>query len=61
MEDKAIQPPANVNVGLSGPTARTTRGDEFRGCHAAITLRAGKTRQNANGGFRPKLVTLVGS
>ena len=29
MEDKATQPPANVNVGLYGPTAHTTPRDEL--------------------------------
>jgi hypothetical protein len=61
MEDKATQPPANVNVGLYGPTAHTTPRDEFFERHAAIKLRARKTRQNANAGFRLELVTLAGS
>jgi hypothetical protein len=35
--------------------------DGFLECHAAIKLRVGKTRQNANAGFRMELVTLAGS
>lgn len=60
MEEMAIQPPANVNVGLGGPQGLQHVLMSFGESHAAITLLAGKTGQNANFGFLLKFVTLVG-
>jgi len=61
MEDKATQPPANVNVGLSDPKDQQRVLMTFLSVMQQLHYGRGKTGQNANTIFLRKLVTLVGS